>query len=58
MILKTKQIIHYVLALIVALSFVAFAGDPKEIRFGVSPGPYGDLITKAIKPGLEKKAIQ
>jgi len=53
--MKTKQIIHYVLALIVALSFVAFAGDPKEIRFGVSPGPYGDLITKAIKPGLEKK---
>ncbi|HWR30314.1 MAG TPA: MetQ/NlpA family ABC transporter substrate-binding protein, partial [Negativicutes bacterium] len=27
----------------------------KKITFGVSPGPYGDMIRYAIKPGLEKK---
>ncbi len=27
----------------------------KEISFGVAPGPYGDLITYAVKPGLEQK---
>ena len=27
----------------------------KKITFGVSPGPYGDMIKYAIKPGLEKK---
>ena len=32
--------------------------DDKEISFGVAPGPYGDLITKAIKPGLEKKGYK
>jgi len=34
------------------------AADAKLIRFGVSPGPYGDLITKAIKPTLEKKGYK
>lgn len=31
------------------------AGEVKELVFGVAPGPYRDLITFAIKPGLEKK---
>jgi len=31
---------------------------PKTIVFGVSPGPYGDLIKDAIKPGLEKKGYK
>jgi D-methionine transport system substrate-binding protein len=29
--------------------------EEKKIVFGVAPGPYGDLVTLAIKPGLEKK---
>ncbi|XOQ15022.1 MAG: Lipoprotein [Shouchella clausii] len=31
------------------------AGDSKEIRFGATAGPYSDMITKAIIPGLEEK---
>jgi D-methionine transport system substrate-binding protein len=27
----------------------------KEIKFGATAGPYSDMVTKAIKPGLEKK---
>jgi D-methionine transport system substrate-binding protein len=46
--------------LIAALSLttVAAAANPQTIRFGVGPGPYGDLVTKAIKPGLEKKGYK
>lgn len=29
--------------------------ENKEVIFGVAPGPYGDMILKAIKPGLEEK---
>ncbi|GBG57349.1 lipoprotein [Sporomusaceae bacterium FL31] len=29
--------------------------QPKKLVFGVAPGPYGDMIRYAIKPGLEKK---
>jgi len=36
----------------------AVAVEPAVIRFGVSPGPYGDLITKGIKPGLERKGYK
>lgn len=31
------------------------AQQPKKLVFGVAPGPYGDMIRYAIKPGLEKK---
>jgi len=44
--------------LVAGLAFSAVAVEPKEIRFGVSPGPYADLITKGIKPGLEKKGYK
>lgn len=30
----------------------------KAIVFGISPGPYGDLIKQAIQPGLEKKGYK
>jgi D-methionine transport system substrate-binding protein len=31
------------------------SGTPsKEIKFGATAGPYSDMVTKAIKPGLEK----
>jgi D-methionine transport system substrate-binding protein len=29
--------------------------ETKEIKFGATAGPYSDMITKAIKPGLEEK---
>ena len=32
--------------------------ETKEVIFGVAPGPYGDMVTKAIKPGLEEKGYQ
>lgn len=51
--------------LISALLLIAFIGllagcqssqsQPKKLVFGVAPGPYGDMIRYAIKPGLEKK---
>lgn len=31
------------------------SSNSKKIIFGVAPGPYGDLVKLAIKPGLEKK---
>ncbi|MHA6259721.1 MetQ/NlpA family ABC transporter substrate-binding protein [Sporosarcina sp. CAU 1771] len=34
------------------------AGDDKTIKFGATAGPYSDMITKAIKPGLEKKGYK
>ncbi|KAE9636171.1 MAG: D-methionine transport system substrate-binding protein [Epulopiscium sp.] len=32
--------------------------ESKTIIFGVAPGPYGDMIVKGIKPGLEKKGYK
>lgn len=44
---------------IVVMTSAAFArGVSQEIVFGVAPGPYGDLVKKAIKPGLEKKGYK
>lgn len=36
----------------------ASAAEKKEIKFGVAPGPYGDLVKQAIQPELEKKGYQ
>ncbi len=33
-------------------------GDPRELVFGVSPGPYGDMVRKAIQPGLERRGYR
>jgi D-methionine transport system substrate-binding protein len=49
------SILSTAIALGALITNVNAAQDDKEISFGVAPGPYGDLITKAIKPGLEKK---
>jgi D-methionine transport system substrate-binding protein len=35
-------------------SNTAKAGEKKEITFGATAGPYSDMVTKAIKPLLEK----
>jgi D-methionine transport system substrate-binding protein len=41
------------------LTSAAFARSASEtLIFGVAPGPYGDLVKKAIKPGLEKKGYK
>lgn len=55
--MKTRFILRATLALGLLASTSLYAAE-KVIRFGVAPGPYGDLITKAIKPGLEKKGYQ
>jgi D-methionine transport system substrate-binding protein len=31
------------------------SGDKKEVTIGATSGPYSDMVTKAIKPGLEEK---
>ncbi len=42
-----------------AASVSAFAqATPHVIVFGVSPGPYGDMVKTAIQPGLEKKGYK
>ena len=46
-------------AALATLSVAASAqATPNVIVFGVAPGPYGDLIKAAIKPGLEKKGYK
>jgi len=41
-----------------AISVSAFGADGQKLLIGVAPGPYGDLTTKGIKPGLEKKGYK
>jgi D-methionine transport system substrate-binding protein len=45
--------------LVALLAVVSFAtgsfAEGQKLVFGVAPGPYGDLVRLAIKPGLEKK---
>lgn len=55
-----KKYISIILSVLVIT--VVFTGcsdnsssNNKKIIFGVAPGPYGDLVKLAIKPGLEKK---
>lgn len=55
-----KKYISIILSVLVIT--VVFTGcsdnsssNSKKIIFGVAPGPYGDLVKLAIKPGLEKK---
>jgi D-methionine transport system substrate-binding protein len=45
-------------ALGLATAPAAGAAEPRELVFGVSPGPYGDMVRKAIKPGLEAKGYK
>lgn len=57
---KYGKLIVLVLLLLFALSLAGCGGAverpvQKKITFGVSPGPYGDMIRDAIKPGLEKR---
>jgi len=47
-----------VLALALSLAAFSQAAETKTLRFGISPGPYGDLVAKAIQPGLEKKGYK
>lgn len=56
--MKNRLFARIALALTLSFAAGAFAADSKEIRFGIAPGPYGDLITQAIKPGLEKKGYK
>ncbi|UTE77379.1 MetQ/NlpA family ABC transporter substrate-binding protein [Rossellomorea sp. KS-H15a] len=49
-------------ALAVTVSLLAACGgeeasseDKKEVTIGATSGPYSDMVTKAIKPGLEEK---
>ena len=32
--------------------------ESKEVKFGATAGPYSDMLTKAIKPGLEEKGYK
>jgi len=54
--MKIRRVITAILAVMLLTALPVYAAE--EINFGVAPGPYGDLITKAIKPGLEKKGYK
>jgi ABC-type metal ion transport system, periplasmic component/surface antigen len=65
---KFKKIIGLTLALTLTLGFSACSGsktgasstekNSKNIVIGVCPGPYGDMVRKAITPALEKKGYK
>jgi len=54
----TRSIQALALALAFGGSLAAEPTDTKQVRFGVAPGPYKELIEKGIKPGLEKKGYK
>jgi D-methionine transport system substrate-binding protein len=59
--MKKRQTIALFATLLSTILLVsaAFAGSASEtLIFGVAPGPYGDLVKKAIKPGLERKGYK
>jgi D-methionine transport system substrate-binding protein len=55
--MKTK-ILSLLSALLLVPAIAAAQANPQELVFGVSPGPYGDMVRKAIKPILEKKGYK
>jgi D-methionine transport system substrate-binding protein len=57
--MKTRQMItrFAVVISMIVLASTAFA-TKETLNFGVAPGPYGDLVKKALKPGLEKKGYK
>ncbi|MEI7144557.1 MetQ/NlpA family ABC transporter substrate-binding protein [Pectobacterium brasiliense] len=54
--MRLKKFIPLMLALGISQAYAADSG--KEITIGVSPGPYGDMVTKAIKPEMVKKGYE
>lgn len=47
-----------VLLLACGLQFAHANSDPHTIVFGVAPGPYGDMVKKAIAPSLKEKGYK
>ncbi|MFJ5357264.1 MetQ/NlpA family ABC transporter substrate-binding protein [Pectobacterium sp. CHL-2024] len=54
--MRLKKLIPLMLALGISQAYAADSG--KEITIGVSTGPYGDMVTKAIKPEMVKKGYE
>ena len=50
-----KNIAMILIIALISVSSVFSQKHEKTIVIGVAPGPYGDLITRGIKPYLEKK---
>jgi len=49
----------WVVALVsLGLLFNGCAKKEKDLRIGVGPGPYGDLVTKAVAPSLQKQGYK
>lgn len=62
---KSRKIIIAAISLIVVIliaggAWLQVSGSSKNetLVFGVAPGPYGDMIRKAIQPELEKKGYK
>jgi D-methionine transport system substrate-binding protein len=57
--MKTKRVI-LILALVLILTTITGCTKAEEnkLTFGVAPGPYGDMIKKAIQPSLESKGYK
>ncbi|MGC4063787.1 MAG: MetQ/NlpA family ABC transporter substrate-binding protein [Polyangiaceae bacterium] len=53
--MKTLRLLALLLSSFIVL---ACRGESKELRIGVAPGPYGDIVTKAIQPSLERQGYR
>lgn len=47
-----------VAAIVTVLAVSVVFAEGEKIIFGIAPGPYGELVKLAIKPGLEKKGYK
>lgn len=55
-IINVKKISVILTSLLMAATIVT--AETPSVIFGVAPGPYGDLVKLAIKPGIEKKGYK
>ncbi|NLE00016.1 MAG: metal ABC transporter substrate-binding protein [Fibrobacter sp.] len=59
MFVKLKKLLISLLSVsIILVNAQNIFSESKKNVFGVAPGPYGDLIKQAVKPGLEKKGYK
>ncbi len=57
-VINSKFMILLITVSLIFINAQEIFSESKKIVFGVAPGPYGDLIKQAVKPGLEKKGYK
>ncbi|MBE1554289.1 MetQ/NlpA family ABC transporter substrate-binding protein [Sporosarcina limicola] len=58
-----RKLLVTIIILVLATALAACGGkdkasDDKSLKFGATPGPYSDMLKKAIVPGLEEKGYK